>query len=425
MNAIHSLINQPSILKNLFHHLSDAVAIIQNVKGNMTFTYINATMKRVYSDLQGCALKYLYCEAKRNHIEETMERADYFRETLVESSDRSPNPFQISYAIQSLENREAYLLYIKMGSTQTMKLIEEKERQRVESESRYESVVETSPDSIFLHDEEDRIIYVNQAGVGLLGAEKAVELLGQDIKKFLYNEPYEDVRERLNTLLTGGYVKGPIERQLQRVDGSIIDVELHGGLVEYHQVKAVQTICRNISERRKQQHQLEEMAYHDQLTNIPNRRYFFEKLEDELKRVKHQDSIFALLFFDLDNFKHINDRYGHQIGDELLVIFTKRLNQGLRKTDTLSRLGGDEFVILLSDLADTNHPRQVADRMLGRVLQPIYLQGCEIEISVSIGVSIYPEHGVDQGELLTKADRALYKAKENGRSCVSVYTYGS
>ncbi|RDY69949.1 sensor domain-containing diguanylate cyclase [Halobacillus trueperi] len=425
MNAIHSLINQPSIFKNLFHHLSDAVAIIQNVKGNMIFTYINATMQGVYGDLQGCALNDIYCEAKRVHIEETMERADNCRETLVESSDRYPNPFQISYAIQSAEIGESYLLYIKMGSAQTMKLIEEKERQRVESESRYESVVETSPDSIFLHDEEDRIIYVNQAGMDLLGAEKAVELLGQDIKKFLYNEPYEDIRKRLSTLLSGGYVKGPIERQLLRMDGSIIDVELHGGLVEYHQIKAVQTICRNISERRKQQHQLEEMAYHDQLTNIPNRRYFFEKLEDELKRVKHQDSIFALLFFDLDNFKQINDRYGHQIGDELLVIFTKRLSQGLRKTDTLSRLGGDEFVILLSDLADTKHPRQVADRMLDRVLRPIHLQGCEIEISVSIGVSIYPEHGVDQGELLTKADRALYKAKENGRSCVSVYTYGS
>ncbi|MGR9048298.1 diguanylate cyclase domain-containing protein [Halobacillus faecis] len=425
MNAIHSLINQPAIFKNLFHHLSDAVAIIQKVNGKVIFTYINATMKRAYGDLEGCTLDDLYCEAKRNHIEETMERAENCRETLVESTDLYPNPFQISYAIQSIELQNTYLLYIKMGSTQTMKLIEEKERQRVESESRYESLVETSPDSIFLHDEEDRIIYVNQAGLDLLGAEKTVELLGQDIKKFLYNEPYEDVRNRLNTLLSGGYVKGPIERQIQRVDGSIIDVELHGGLVEYHQLKAVQTICRNISERRKQQHQLKEMAYHDQLTNIPNRRYFFEKLEDELKRVNHQESIFALLFFDLDNFKQINDRYGHQIGDELLVIFTKRLSQGLRKTDTLSRLGGDEFVILLSDLDDTNHPRKVADRMLDRVLQPIQLQGCEIEISVSIGVSIYPEHGVDQGELLTKADRALYKAKENGRSCVSVYTYGS
>ncbi|MBX0358065.1 sensor domain-containing diguanylate cyclase [Halobacillus sp. Nhm2S1] len=425
MNAIHSLINQPSLLKNISHHLSDALAIIQKVKGKMIFTYINATMQRVYGDLEGYALGDLYCEAKRQHIEETMKRSENFSGHLAESSDLSPNPFQISYSIQSVEVGETYLLYIKMESARMMKLIEEKERQRIESESRYESVVETSPDSIFLHDEEDRIIYVNQAGMDLLGAEKAVELLGQDIKKFLYNEPCEDVRKRLNTLLSGGYVKGPIERQIQRMDGSIIDVELNGGLVEYHQIKAVQTICRNISERRKQQHQLKEMAYHDQLTNIPNRRYFFEKLEDELKRVKHQDSIFALLFFDLDNFKQINDRYGHQIGDELLVIFTKRLSQGLRKTDTLSRLGGDEFVILLSDLADTVHPRKVADRMLDRVLQPIHLQGCEIEISVSIGVSIYPEHGMDQGELLTKADRALYKAKENGRSCVSVYTYGS
>ncbi|MYL69505.1 diguanylate cyclase [Halobacillus litoralis] len=425
MNAIQSLIRKPSIFKNLFQHLSDAVAIIQNVKGRMIFTYINATMQRVYGDLQGDALHDLYCEAEWKHIAETMEKADKFPETIVESSDRPPNPFQISYGIQSIKVEDAYLLYIKSGYAQTWELIEEKERQRIESESRYESVVEASPDSIFLHDKEDRIIYVNRAGIDLLGADKAIELLGQDIKNFLYNESLEDVRHRLNTLLSGGYVKGPIERQVKRMDGSIIDVELHGGLVEYHQVKAVQTICRNISERRKQQHQLEEMAYHDQLTKIPNRRYFFEKLEDELKRMDHRDSIFALLFFDLDNFKQINDRYGHQIGDELLVIFTKRLSRGLRKTDTLSRLGGDEFVILLSGLADINHPRQVADRMLDRVLRPIHLQGCEIEISVSIGVSIYPEHGVDEGELLTNADRALYKAKENGRSCVSVYTHGS
>ncbi|WP_167360115.1 diguanylate cyclase domain-containing protein [Halobacillus dabanensis] len=414
--------NNQSLLKNLLQQLSDAIAIIEVIDEKALYTYFNPTMKRVYGELENCFLADIYCEKKYTPLWKTLKEADSSPKQLVNGSDAENAPYYVDYKIQSIKRGSVYLLFIKMDAGTAFDLLEKKERELSESESRYESLVETSPDAVFVHDEKDQIVYVNQSGLRMIGAERKTDLLGKDIKSFVHNESAQSVRDRIAILLAGGFVKGPIERQMKRLDGSVIDVEVHGSVVKYQEVKAVQSICRNISERRKQQEQLEEMAFYDQLTQVPNRRSFFEKLEKEWKRVEEQKSILALLFFDLDNFKQINDRYGHQVGDELLVIFTKRLNQGLRKSDTLSRLGGDEFVILLTDLNSVDHPRLVADRMLDRVLQPIHLQGSEIEISVSIGVSIYPEHGTSQGDLLTKADRALYVAKENGRRSVSVYS---
>lgn len=422
MEVSQSLRNNQSLLKNLLQQVSDAIAIIEVIDEKALYTYFNPTMKRVYGGLENCFLDDIYCEREYTPLWKTLKEADSSPGQLVNGSDVDNAPYCADYKIQSIKRDSTYLLFIKMEARTAFDLLEKKERELSESESRYKALVETSPDAVFVHDEEDKIIYVNQAGLRMIGADRKADMLGKDIKSFVHDESAQSVRDRIAILLSGGFVKGPIERQMKRVDGSVIDVEVHGSVVQYQEVKAVQSICRNISERRKQQEQLEEMAFYDQLTQVPNRRSFFEKLEKEWKRVEKQKSILALLFFDLDNFKQINDRYGHQVGDELLVIFTKRLAQGLRKSDTLSRLGGDEFVILLTDLRSVDHPRLVADRMLDRVLRPVHLQGSEIEISVSIGVSIYPEHGTSQGDLLTKADRALYVAKESGRRSVSVYS---
>lgn len=145
-------------------------------------------------------------------------------------------------------------------------------------------------------------------------------------------------------------------------------------------------------------------------------------MNSELEQAEEDQSMLALLFIDLDNFKQINDRYGHQIGDEILVIFTKRVKQKLRDSDTLSRLGGDEFVILLTSITSGDQPNKVADRIMNSITKPIFKEGRAIHISASIGISIYPDHGRDRNDLMTRADRALYDAKERGRSRISVST---
>lgn len=416
MDVIQHIPMTPSLLNHIFDEMSDAVAIIHKKDGNLKYTYANPVMKRVYGGLEGQNLLDVHGNELCYDFAQTVDQADHRPGVFIHLARSGSHPYLTDYRLQSLVETEMYLLFIKVNTSVVLEWLGKAK------ESRYESLVETSPDSIFVHDHNDRIVYVNQAALKMLGGKRETDLVGKDVKNFLHDEAEADVRDRLKLLFDGRFVEGPIERQLKTLDGRIVDVELHGGLIEYQGIKAVQTIGRNISERRKQQKKLEKMAYFDQLTKVPNRRYFFEKLNEELKRIEGKDTRMALLFIDLDNFKQINDQFGHQIGDEVLVIFTKRLGQCLRKTDTLSRLGGDEFVILLTDIMAPDHPRNVADRMLEKVLQPVSLEGHEINISVSIGISVYPEHGTSQGDLLTKADRALYKAKESGRSRVSVYS---
>jgi diguanylate cyclase (GGDEF)-like protein len=192
-------------------------------------------------------------------------------------------------------------------------------------------------------------------------------------------------------------------------------------LIDYPRSEAVQVVCRNITERKERLNQLEEMAYYDQLTNISNRRCFFQQLQIELEEAEENQSILSVLFIDLDNFKEINDRFGHQTGDEVLVIFTKRVKQMLRSTDTFSRLGGDEFVVLLSNLRSAKDPQTIANRMMERITQRLSIDGQTLYISVSIGIASYPEQGTSREMLLTNADQALYEAKKKGRKCVEVY----
>ncbi|CDQ18647.1 Sporulation kinase A [Halobacillus karajensis] len=297
MNPIHSITNHPTFLKNICNHLSDAVAIIQKKDREFQFIYMNPTMRKVYGNLEGTPLNEWGCKGKLDQLKKTFIRADKRPDKLVEGGNGSSvSPFGIAYGIQSIQQGMTYFLYIKMEAAQVIELLKYKEQELAESESRYQTLVETSPDAVFLHDEEDRIIYVNQSGIQLLGATGANELLGKDVKSFAYNESNDDVRHRLEMLLSGGLVQGPLERQFQRLDGSIIEVEVHGGLVKYQQGKAVQTICRNITDRKRQQNQLEYMAYYDQLTKVPNRRYFFKALSDELTWGKKHGTMFALLF---------------------------------------------------------------------------------------------------------------------------------
>ncbi len=179
----------------------------------------------------------------------------------------------------------------------------------------------------------------------------------------------------------------------------------------------------------RQQHSrkiIEYLAYHDALTNLPNRRLLVERLTKDIARSKHHKHHGALLFLDLDNFKNINDSLGHQQGDELLKQLAYRLDRCLRDEDTASRLGGDEFVLLMPELADSQEIAvEVAMRMAREVQkqlsQPFQLNDDEIHMAASIGVALFPTHGDNADDLLKRADYAMYQAKAVGRNTLSLY----
>ncbi|MET0065057.1 MAG: EAL domain-containing protein [Candidatus Thiodiazotropha sp.] len=179
----------------------------------------------------------------------------------------------------------------------------------------------------------------------------------------------------------------------------------------------------------RQQHTrriIEHLAYHDALTNLPNRRLLVERLSKDIARSKHHKHFGALLFLDLDNFKNINDSRGHHQGDELLKQLAHRLNRCLRDEDTAVRLGGDEFVLLMPELADSqeiavkvamNMAREV-QKSLG---QTFPLNGEQIHMAASIGVALFPTHGENADDILKRADYAMYQAKAIGRNTIMVY----
>ena len=180
----------------------------------------------------------------------------------------------------------------------------------------------------------------------------------------------------------------------------------NGGWVAIHQ---------DISEQKRAEEKIEHMAHHDALTNLPNRMFLREQLKRGLSAVKRGETL-AVLCLDLDHFKQVNDTLGHSVGDALLRAFAQRLRECTRDTDVVGRPGGDEFAILQSGVEQPTSATILAQRIVERLSKPFDVEGHEIVVGTSIGIAVAPNDGIDQDHLLRSADRALYRAKEQGRN---------
>jgi len=171
-----------------------------------------------------------------------------------------------------------------------------------------------------------------------------------------------------------------------------------------------------LEELRTYQRNLDHLAHHDALTDLPNRLLFSDRLSRTLAHARRQNRIAAVLFCDLDHFKDVNDTLGHNVGDLLLKQVAQRLTDSLREVDTIARVGGDEFTIILGNIGSANDAALVAGRILDLVSRPIAIEGHDLLVTTSIGISLYPSDGADAETLVMNADRAMYRAKEHGRN---------
>lgn len=172
------------------------------------------------------------------------------------------------------------------------------------------------------------------------------------------------------------------------------------------------------NELRKSEERAHHLAQHDTLTGLPNRALFADRLTHALSLAQRDSQHLALMFIDLDRFKPVNDSFGHAVGDQLLQVVAVRLREAVRASDTVGRIGGDEFVVLLPEIDATRDVQMVASKILESMARPFTLAGHELSISASIGIALYPEHGVDEESLNKAADQAMYRAKDSGRNCI-------
>jgi diguanylate cyclase (GGDEF)-like protein/PAS domain S-box-containing protein len=177
----------------------------------------------------------------------------------------------------------------------------------------------------------------------------------------------------------------------------------------------------DITPMKEQQRQLEHIAHYDPLTNLPNRVLLADRLQQALNQCQRRQKMLAVVYLDLDGFKDVNDRYGHRVGDDLLVTVSQRMQDAVREGDTLARVGGDEFVAILVDLVQMADCEQVLDRLLTAASKPVYVDDLELTVSVSMGVSLYPQDGSDAELLLHNADQTMYTAKQSGKNRYHVF----
>ncbi len=177
----------------------------------------------------------------------------------------------------------------------------------------------------------------------------------------------------------------------------------------------------DITENKKQQETLELMAHYDVLTQLPNRALFADRFVHAAAHSRRTDTILAICFLDIDNFKPVNDNYGHEAGDQLLIELAERLKVNIRDEDTVSRQGGDEFVLLLGGLESFTQCEQMLSRLLESLSQPYIINGAPHNISVSIGLTLYPLDNADLDTLVRHADQAMYKAKIDGKNTFRLF----
>ncbi|OQX50307.1 MAG: GGDEF domain-containing protein [Epsilonproteobacteria bacterium 4484_20] len=293
--------------------------------------------------------------------------------------------------------------------------------------SHYAQILEQIQDSVISFDMDGFITSWNKGSKILFGYETD-EVLGKHFSMLFPKNTLDLYEKMMAELKEKGEYRTEIQLRrktnkplyavlslfsLKDEDGNTIEfVSYAHDITEQKKVEAILLEQKNI---------LRYQAHHDALTRLPNRVLFFDRMEQSIRKTERLGKSFALFFIDLDKFKHINDSLGHGIGDRVLKVVARRIEETIRKEDTLSRLSGDEFTVIMEDL---NHPEDaslLAEKILAVLQKPMYIDEYTLYISGSIGISLYPQDATDADSLLKYADTAMYKAKENGRNTFQFY----
>ncbi len=285
---------------------------------------------------------------------------------------------------------------------------------RPRSDALMRRIVESSSDAIVAVSGDMVVALANPAAEAVFGFD-AQDLVGRKLSRIF---PALDSVDRARDFFGAGH--RVVELQGRCSDGSFLSLEatvdsMRSGSTDYYVVAA-----RDVTERQAQQKLLEYLALHDTLTGLPNRTLIMDRLEHAITASRRDGTTLALLLLDLDRFKEINDTLGHAVGDSLLSEIGQLLGAPLRASDTIARLGGDEFAVLLPRVANREQAHDIANRIASSIARPFPVGDLLVDVGVSIGVALYPDHGTTASELFRSADVAMYTAKRD-RAVVADY----
>jgi diguanylate cyclase (GGDEF)-like protein/PAS domain S-box-containing protein len=322
--------------------------------------------------------------------------------------------FPIEIMLSPLESAEGILVTAAIRDISIRKAAEE---HLAQMEGRYRGLLEAAPDAMVVVDQGGEIVLLNVQAEKQFGYRRD-ELIGQKVKNIIPKGFAErlvaDALRSAEDALAQQIGTG-IELNGRRKDGSEFPIEIMLSPLEGTEGVLVTAAIRDITTRKKAEALMIHSSEHDFLTGLPNRMLLSDRVNQAIRlAIRHRKKV-AVLFLDLDGFKHINDSLGHPTGDKLLQSVGKRLVDCVRGSDTVSRQGGDEFVVLLSEEEDSEDASYTAKRMLRAVAEAHFIDQHDLHVTCSVGVSLYPDDGLNAETLIKNADTAMYQAKENGR----------
>jgi diguanylate cyclase (GGDEF)-like protein/PAS domain S-box-containing protein len=284
-----------------------------------------------------------------------------------------------------------------------------------EAEERFRRSFEDAAIGMALVGTDGRFLRTNRSLCDMLGY-REVELLGKTFQDITHPDDLDADLDQVRRMLDGEIRTYQMEKRYFHKEGQVVWALLSVSMVHDEEGEPLYFVSQiqDISERKVLEERLQHRAFHDSLTDLPNRQLFMDRLGQALRRTGRRHKRIAVLFMDLDGFKVVNDSLGHQVGDLLLTVVAQRLRRCLRPEDTLARFGGDEFVVLIEGLDDPAQAVQVAERITEELRSPFIMEGRDLYVIASIGISLGDARTHDPDALLREADTAMYRAKDEG-----------
>jgi len=287
----------------------------------------------------------------------------------------------------------------------------------------FEGIVETIREPLLVLDRDLRVVTASRSFYEFFKV-KPEETLGQ----FIYDlgDKQWDIsklRELLETILPQqiAFDNYEVEHDFVTIGRRTLLLNARQIEREVGKERIILLAIEDITERKKYEEKIQQMAFHDSLTGLPNRKLFSDRLGIVLAQAKRNKKKVGIVMLDLDNFKDVNDTLGHDVGDTLLKAVAERLSGTLRKSDTVARFGGDEFVLIFPDMEIIEEAIQVVQKIIDRFHKPFLIDTHQLVVTTSIGIAVYPNDGMDEEILMKNADIAMYQAKQAGRARYQLY----